>query len=312
MKLEYFQYILEVATLQSISKAAKKLYLSQPSLSVAIQNCEIELGFRIFDRSRQGVVLTEKGQQFCEIAQRVNQQLAQLKGLSEKEAETQTMVYMAAAPAFCNAMAIDLASELHNIAPEIHVDIQEHRPLGILPALAQGEASFGIGNYSERMKKDIYKTAAKFRMVIRPIFEDTMAVFLPGSHPLASRPAVALKDLAGEVPIYFNDYMLVENFDPAVPGLDIPDRFYNFPNRADIKKAISKGLGYAILPRQMAFEDVYCESGAIRVVPLAEANAKLTTFEAYPAGAELGTPEKKVLSCIRRLYANWKAQEPEA
>ena len=58
LKLEQISYILEIAKQGSIGKAAKKLYMSQPNLSMSIRMLEEELGFKIFDRSNSGVELT--------------------------------------------------------------------------------------------------------------------------------------------------------------------------------------------------------------------------------------------------------------
>ena len=55
MRLEQLLYCIEVANSKSMSQAAKKLFMTQPSLSTAIQNLEEELGFQIFKRSTHGV-----------------------------------------------------------------------------------------------------------------------------------------------------------------------------------------------------------------------------------------------------------------
>lgn len=56
------QYIYEVYREQSFSRAAQKLYLSQPSLSLTIKRYENEIGVQIFDRSTAPVKLTDAGE----------------------------------------------------------------------------------------------------------------------------------------------------------------------------------------------------------------------------------------------------------
>lgn len=63
MRLEQIEQILEISRLGSMNKAAKKLFLSQPNLSASIRSLEKELGFKIFTRTAQGMVLTQKGQE---------------------------------------------------------------------------------------------------------------------------------------------------------------------------------------------------------------------------------------------------------
>lgn len=71
MRLEHFLYVVEIAEHRSLSKAARNLYITQPSLSVSLQNLENELGFQVFERSHKGMVLTEKGREFYQIAKRI-------------------------------------------------------------------------------------------------------------------------------------------------------------------------------------------------------------------------------------------------
>ena len=57
-------YIIEIYNCGSINKAAKKLFLSQSSLSSSIRELEQELGIEIFNRSNKGIALTEDGKEF--------------------------------------------------------------------------------------------------------------------------------------------------------------------------------------------------------------------------------------------------------
>lgn len=61
MRIEYLKYILEIAAAGSISKASKNLYISHQSLNKILAKIEDELGVSIFERSSQGIILTEEG-----------------------------------------------------------------------------------------------------------------------------------------------------------------------------------------------------------------------------------------------------------
>lgn len=62
MQINHIEYFLEVARCQSISKAAKNLFITQSTLSTSIATFENELGFKLFTRLRQGVILTPEGE----------------------------------------------------------------------------------------------------------------------------------------------------------------------------------------------------------------------------------------------------------
>ena len=63
MTLQQLNYLVTVAECGSISEAAQKLFISQPSLSAAIQNLEKEMGVTAFSRSSKGVVITREGEE---------------------------------------------------------------------------------------------------------------------------------------------------------------------------------------------------------------------------------------------------------
>lgn len=67
MRIEQLKYILEVERCRSMSKAAKKLYISQPALTNSINGFEEELGFKIFHRSSNGTVPTVLGERVIKI-----------------------------------------------------------------------------------------------------------------------------------------------------------------------------------------------------------------------------------------------------
>lgn len=60
MTINQLKYIIAISKVNSINEAAKKLYISQPSLTNALQSLENEVGFDIFIRSKSGISLTVK------------------------------------------------------------------------------------------------------------------------------------------------------------------------------------------------------------------------------------------------------------
>ena len=66
-----YRYILTIAEEKSISKAAEKLFLSQPSLSLALTKIEENLGVKLFDRSSKGMRLTKYGEVYVDAAQHI-------------------------------------------------------------------------------------------------------------------------------------------------------------------------------------------------------------------------------------------------
>jgi DNA-binding transcriptional LysR family regulator len=71
MDFKELQYILSIARNNSISKAAKELYISQPSLSKYLQNLERSLDIKLFDRVGNNFILTYAGERYIKCAKEI-------------------------------------------------------------------------------------------------------------------------------------------------------------------------------------------------------------------------------------------------
>ncbi len=306
MRLEHFQYVVEIAQCKSMSKASKKLFITQPSLSTAIQNLEDELGFQIFKRSASGVVLTEKGEELLKISEGMVKHLEMVKELANPDHEIVTTLNLAAVPVFCNALMIQLIQLLKKNHPHVNVNIMELRPNKILQTLVSGQADLAIGTYSPSSKEQTFQEAAKNNLIIEPIFEDSMYCFLHRNHPLARRESVTFDDIveSDTVPAFFNDHALMDSYETIQQvNTEYGHNYYSFTDRASIKKAVSKGLAYTVLPHLMAYDDVYVNSGMIIPVPLADADVVLTTYVAYSSRNILPKSAELTIDIIRQMYA---------
>ena len=74
MKLQQLVYVTKVAECGSITEAARRLYVSQPSITSAIHDLEQEMNVHIFDRTNKGVVVSEEGETFLGYARQVLEQ----------------------------------------------------------------------------------------------------------------------------------------------------------------------------------------------------------------------------------------------
>ena len=74
MTLTQLRYVVAVAGERSMNEAAKKLFISQPSLSAAVRELESEIGIEIFRRTGRGITLTPEGEEFIGYARQVTEQ----------------------------------------------------------------------------------------------------------------------------------------------------------------------------------------------------------------------------------------------
>ena len=106
MTLQQLHYAITIAEAGSLNKAAEALYISQPSLTSAMQELEKELGISIFVRSGRGVSLTQDGSEFLLYAREVYGQYETLldkygkSGKRKKKFGVSTQHYSFAVKAF--------------------------------------------------------------------------------------------------------------------------------------------------------------------------------------------------------------------
>lgn len=90
MEFRQLKYIYTVYECGSITKAAEKLFISQPSLSSFITKTEKQLGVKLFDRSQNKLTLTYAGEKYVKAAERIliiyNRMMKQLEDISENKA----------------------------------------------------------------------------------------------------------------------------------------------------------------------------------------------------------------------------------
>ena len=79
MTLQQLRYVVEISRCGSITAAAQRLFIAQPSLSKAVRELESELGITIFERSRSGVIFTADGLELLGQARLILEQTTTLK-----------------------------------------------------------------------------------------------------------------------------------------------------------------------------------------------------------------------------------------
>lgn len=310
MRLEQFQYVVEIARYKSMSKAAKKLFITQPSLSIAIQNLEEELGYQIFRRSSHGVSLTPQGEQLVEIAEVIVQQIERVKAISGIQEQVAGDVFLVAAPVTCNALIFELMFTLKKDYPNINLNITERRPSKTIQSLVEGPATIGIGTYSLSTREITMQEAAKNNLIIEDLYEDEMVVFLHHQHPLLRKKSIKLADLEPFTQAFFKDHATMTTFESPSDKQPLSHNYFTFSDRESIKKAVAQGFAYAILPKLMALDDIYVQSGLITPVPISDFGVTLTTYMAYSAKSRPTLIETRTMETIRNLYTRLQKENP--
>ena len=139
MNWNQLQYIVTTAQEKSISKAAKKLYISQPSLTLSIQNLEKELGVVLFERTRGALSLTYAGQLYYDWALNTLHSREQLGArIDDIKEQTSHQIRLGISPHRSTILLPALLPDFYAQFPKSELRIEE-RPTYQLRALMEEE-----------------------------------------------------------------------------------------------------------------------------------------------------------------------------
>jgi LysR family transcriptional regulator, benzoate and cis,cis-muconate-responsive activator of ben and cat genes len=193
-ELRHLRYFVVVAEELNFSRAATRLHMAQPPLSVAIRQLENELGTELFQRTTREVRLTEAGEVLLEGARRTladaDRALAAAKRAGAGDLGQLRVAYSWSAR-FETLPALGQALRVHH--PDVELLAQEMWNAAMIPALRSGTVDIAIALCPE-LAPDLADE------VIRT--EPVVAV-LAATHPLASEKAIPLSSLAEETFVFF-------------------------------------------------------------------------------------------------------------
>lgn len=258
------RYFVAVAEERNFGRAARRLRLSQPPLSIQIKGLEEELGVRLLERSTRRVALTDAGRAFLErargILDEVEDAKAEAKGADLGERGRLEVGFISSATLSLLPPAIRLFRERFG---EVELELKE------LTSGQQVEALYGGGIRIGLVRLPLQ--AAGIR--IEPVLEEPLIVALPAGHELERLEKVPLEAIVDQPFIFFTP-QLIPGFHAQIVELFgrvgvFPDVVQHAVHLQTIVGLVASGIGVAILPGSA--EKVWREGAVYR--PLDEPDA---------------------------------------
>ncbi|HGD6718279.1 TPA: LysR family transcriptional regulator [Streptococcus agalactiae] len=244
MNIQQLRYVVAIANSGTFREAAAKLFVSQPSLSVAVRDLETELGFQIFTRTTTGAVLTNQGMTFYENALEVVKSFDSFeKQFSQSEATEQEFSIASQHYDFLPPLITAFSKCNDNFS---YFRIFESTTIRILDEVAQGNSEIGIIYINSQNKKGLLQRLDKLGLEFVELIPFKTHIYLGKDHPLASKTSLIMTDLEGLQTVRFtqdrDDYRYYsENF---VEVLD-SSVTYNVTDRATLNGILERTQAYA-------------------------------------------------------------------
>ena len=239
-RLETF---LQAAENLSFSKAARKLHLTQPTVSHHIKALESELDVKLFNRTGTGLRLTEAGRLLLPWARKVVRDSIELQGMMEAlQKGIAGNLRIACSTTAGKYVLPQLAARFSQLNPGINIRIMRCTPEHVIPSLLDNEANLGVVSYE--MRED--------EMELQEFFEDAISLIVPSHHPWAQRTSIRPSELVGE-PIIMREptsgtrrVMLSELAKHDI-SLDDLNTFMELGNAEAIVRTVAAGYGVSFV-----------------------------------------------------------------
>ena len=194
MTLQQLKYVTTIANIGSISEAAKRLFVSQPSLTKAIKELEKEMGITIFDRTNKGITVSKEGERFLGYARQVLEQAAlleeQYKSQSggKKQFSVSTQHYSFAVNAFVELLkGADI--------DQYEVSLRETQTYEIIDDVAHMKSEIGLLYYNDFNRPVLEKLIHTNELTFTELFTAHPHIFIGKNHPLANKDVVSMDEL---------------------------------------------------------------------------------------------------------------------
>ncbi len=194
MTLQQLKYIIQIVQYGSITMAAQKLYITQPSLSKAVSELEQEMGITIFLRSNRGVILSEEGTKFLSYARQVVEQ-AELLEQTYKHTKPIKRVFAVSSQHYAFSVNAFVALVKEYGQEKYEFSLRELRTNDIIEDVYTQRSELGILFLSNFNNEVILRILKNKDLQFVKEFTAKPHVFVSRKNPLAVRKSVTRKDL---------------------------------------------------------------------------------------------------------------------
>lgn len=262
LKLKDLRYLVAVADERHFGRAARRSFVSQPTLSAQLRKLEDYLGVKLIERQPRRVALTEAGRQVVERARRILQDsdeiVKQARHASDPLSGT---LKVALIPTIGPYLLPRVAPQLRKALPQLKLLLFEHQTAVLLERLHSGAIDMGV--LALPVERDGLES--------RVLFEEAFAVALNATHPLAKRKALKPADLDGETLLLLEDGHCLRD-----QALEVCARAgvhessdYRATSLETLRQMVAAGHGITLLP-EMATRGPYGDARSLVMRPFAK------------------------------------------
>ncbi|MFL0196009.1 LysR family transcriptional regulator [Clostridium sp. WILCCON 0269] len=244
MTLQQFRYIVEISKHNSISKAASALYVTQPSISKAVQELENDLGITIFNRTNKGVVFTKEGAELLFYAKMLLEQAESVVYHFKKQKTTDLIKFSISSQHY--GFAIEAVANLMGYFSErkYELTIREGKTTEVIDDVYASRSILGILSLTDLNKSFFERYFISNSLMFTPMASLKQHVFLRKEHPLANFKSIALEQLKNYPYLTYQKDDVLLHFAEEIINVDNISNLVYLKDRGAMNDLLSNTNGY--------------------------------------------------------------------
>ena len=196
MRLNQFEMIVALEHCSSLSEAAEKLYMTQPSISKAIRELEDEVGYEILKRKKDGVAFTENGNEVLRLSKEILDNVEKIRNLKQQVDESVVgAISLAGSGYYADKVFSLLVIPLKTKYPNLSVRVVEMFSIDTVKAAGEGRLDFGVVMMYCNDRDSLMYAIRKNGLAYENCFTDYVGIYARRSHPLHKQEHLTMRDV---------------------------------------------------------------------------------------------------------------------
>ena len=241
MRIEQFEYLLEISKNKSMNAASKKLHLTPQALSTSIKKLEEELNIKILDRTTMGVTLTEKGQALLQLLENF---LGGIKELQDIPLQKRTPIcgpmHLPIPYGFSETYLPNLLKTIYVDYPNMEIIATPYHYSDIISQVKLGFLDYGLTYKIYINGTDLLQDIPD-DLIFTPLYKAKFFCAIPDKFQISKYKSISLKTMLDYPIILYepSSYLMLKILETA----GTPSRLINVPSVESNKELLQEGLG---------------------------------------------------------------------
>lgn len=304
MRIDQLQYLISVYETGSFSLAAKKEYITQPTISQAINNLELELGVKIFHRTRQGAKLTSDGEIVIKKAIVILTNFGELMEELELRSSSITgTLKLAIVPSICSTILPKTLEIYKNKYPLVDIEVFEKGSFEITNDILTGNADIGIIGFQDAQN-------VHHNLVTENLLSTSIKVCVGKRFELNELSEIALEEIVQHPIVMFKSgYNMNHMVHNLLSDYGEPNVLFSSGNTEVAKKVIADGIGIGFFTDLSLRDDPYVLNGSIIPLDIQGYNVESNYASIQPKNKHISLAGEEFIKELKLQAKCYREQE---